>query len=341
MQITRAKASGLLNKGEMALYDDSRANALRQLDERGLAARVTRARAARDRARDLVQRQKLASRERTGSKRGTSGAANQRSKDKADLLADILSRFETQARGLGKSAKAGKTAKPATSAKSVAKSARPAKSAAPAARKSGARKTATTAKRGAADSGAGAATSSKKAVGKSDSKANRRDAKAATKKAIPRSSTTLARKAADDAGKTAQAKPARQSKASKPASVATAKAASKTAGAKTASATRGERAPASKKAAGRKKPLTPAQALARTKALLEAKQAEASAPKPWQAIGGTPVGDGSPGFQSSGAATRAEQLHAAETRMPAIQGSISTRDRINQGKRDRRRQVED
>src|SRR5690606_9560675 len=94
MPITRAKATQLLNKGEMALYDDSRANALRQLDARSLAARVRRARTARDRARDLVQKHKLASRARTGSKRGASGVANQRSKDKAELLADILRRFE-------------------------------------------------------------------------------------------------------------------------------------------------------------------------------------------------------------------------------------------------------
>lgn len=94
MPITRAKAVSLLNEREMALYDDSRINALRQLDARSLQARISRARTARDRARDLSQRQKLQTRERTGSKRGFSGAANQRSLDKVELLADILQRFE-------------------------------------------------------------------------------------------------------------------------------------------------------------------------------------------------------------------------------------------------------
>lgn len=96
MPITRAKATTLLNQREMALYDDSRANALRQLDEKALSARITRARAGRDRARDLVQRQTLSSRDATGSKRGNSGNANARSADKAELMADILARFEGQ-----------------------------------------------------------------------------------------------------------------------------------------------------------------------------------------------------------------------------------------------------
>lgn len=96
MPITRAKATVLLNQREMSLYDDSRANAIRGLDAKALSSRITRARDARSRARDLVQRQKLSSRDRTGNKRGTSGQANQRSKDKAELMADILRRFETQ-----------------------------------------------------------------------------------------------------------------------------------------------------------------------------------------------------------------------------------------------------
>src|SRR5690554_884702 len=96
MQITRAKAVTLLNKGEMQLYDDSRHNPIRKFSVSQLESRITRARDVRDRARDLVRRQKLASRQQTGSKRGTSGAANQRSADKAEILADILKRFETQ-----------------------------------------------------------------------------------------------------------------------------------------------------------------------------------------------------------------------------------------------------
>src|SRR5690606_33194521 len=59
MAFTRAQATALLNKSEMTLFDDSRANALRDLDRAALAGRVERTRAARDRARDLLKRQRL------------------------------------------------------------------------------------------------------------------------------------------------------------------------------------------------------------------------------------------------------------------------------------------
>lgn len=105
MQITRAKAVALLNKGEMQLYDDSRHNPIRKFSVSQLESRITRARGVRDRARDLVRRQKLGSRQQTGSKRGTSGNANQRSKDKVEILADILKRFETRLGDAKKEAK--------------------------------------------------------------------------------------------------------------------------------------------------------------------------------------------------------------------------------------------
>ena len=86
MNITRSQAQALLSVAEMQLYDDSRVNGLRKLDGPALQKRVERARRSRDRARDLVKRNKLALRDSTGSKRGRAGDANQRSKDKAELL---------------------------------------------------------------------------------------------------------------------------------------------------------------------------------------------------------------------------------------------------------------
>jgi len=242
MQITRAKATALLNKGEMQLYDDSRHNPVRGFTPKQLQGRITRARAARDRARDLTRRQKLASRERTGSKRGASGAANQRSKDKFEILADIVKRFEAQAKVAAKAEKA-------------------------AAKKPSAR-------------------AAKKAAGK-----------------------TVARKA----GKKAVKKTGK-------------KAAKKTA--KKAAGKRG------KKAAGKTGKPTAKQALRSTRRVLEAKQAEARQAKPWQDAGGHGGQVASDGFQSGAAARRAGDLHAAESRLPAIHGSIGTRGRINQGKRD-------
>ena len=111
MLVTRQQAQLLLSAAEMELYDESRSNPLRKLDAAALENRIARMRRARERARDLLQRQKLASRNATGSKRGASGMANQRSKDKAALLDDILKRFEA---ALDPTRKA--TAKPAAAA---------------------------------------------------------------------------------------------------------------------------------------------------------------------------------------------------------------------------------
>ncbi|MEZ0470278.1 hypothetical protein [Luteimonas salinilitoris] len=263
MAITRAKATGLLNKTEMGLYDDSRANALRRLGEAELDRRIERTRKARDRARDLVQRQKLAARGHTGGKRGQGAADNQRSKDKAELLADILKRFEAQLKQARKagaaSARAGKTtAKRAAGKKAAAKT--PAKRAAP---------------------------------------------KQAAKKAT-------AKKAAGKTTKKGTAKAAKKATTGKPA-----------------------------KKAARRRGITPQKALANTRALLEAKHEQARQPKPWQSTDGRGEPAPETGFQSSDAARRAEDLHAGESRLPAIQGSISTRDRLNQGKRDHRGSSED
>lgn len=101
MPMTRARASALLNQREMALYDDSRANALRQLDDRALQQRINRARNLRDRARDLHQRQALQARQASTGKRGADGNAHARTAGKAELLADILQRFEAHHARLG------------------------------------------------------------------------------------------------------------------------------------------------------------------------------------------------------------------------------------------------
>lgn len=67
----------------MALLDDSRANALPELDEDALQAGIGRASAGRDRARALMQRQEVNRRAATGSKRGIRGMANALSTDQA------------------------------------------------------------------------------------------------------------------------------------------------------------------------------------------------------------------------------------------------------------------
>ncbi|MCY7355788.1 MAG: hypothetical protein LH470_12085 [Lysobacter sp.] len=90
--------------------------------------------------------------------------------------------------------------------------------------------------------------------------------------------------------------------------------------------------------AGRKpRKITPEQALANTRALLEAKKEHDRQPQRWQLLDqqAGPV-DHAAGYQSPEAADKADQLHEGESRMQAIQGSISSSDRKNQGKRDSR-----
>lgn len=331
MPITRAKATALLNQREMALYDDSRANAIRELDEKALSVRISRARALRDRARDLVQRQKLSSRDKTGNKRGTSGIANQRSKDKVELTTDILRRFEAQLDKVADANTGTGTGKKAAK-KSAKKAARtPArKSASRRSDRRDARKATRNATRSAkaAKSAAKKSPASKTAAGKTTKAATRKAAARKTKSAAPKGD--VAKKAST---KTAENK---RSAAAKPASARQATAA-RTPAAKSpvAKAPRKKAGKPVRKAATTK-PLTPRQALKRTQSLLKAKQERDRAPKPWESLAGGASAPGQPGYQSGAAARRAQELHAGESRMPAIKGSISTRDRINQGKRDNR-----
>ena len=87
---TKAQASKLLNVSEMKLYEESRIVPLRKFSASQLDRRIERTRALRDKARDQLQRQRVAQRAKTGSKRGASGDANQqRSKDKAALIRQL------------------------------------------------------------------------------------------------------------------------------------------------------------------------------------------------------------------------------------------------------------
>ncbi|MDH5823237.1 hypothetical protein QFW77_09590 [Luteimonas sp. RD2P54] len=269
--MTRTRATSLLNKTEMGLYDDSRANPLRRLDSAALRSRIERARKARDRARDLVQRPKPASRRRAGNQGGPGGTDRQRGRDKAELLAEILRRFEAQLKLARKREAAADKAAKATAKKATAKKA-----------------------------------TAKKATAK----------KATAKKATAKKATAKKATAKKATAKKATAK----------------KATAKKATAKKATAKRAD-TPGTPR---RRRRITPEQALENTRALLEAKQEQARRPKPWQSVGGDAADVPATGFQSTGAAQRAEALHAAEARLSAIQGSVGTRDRINQGKRDHR-----
>lgn len=82
--------------------------------------------------------------------------------------------------------------------------------------------------------------------------------------------------------------------------------------------------------------ITPQQALANIRALLEAKKEHDRQPQPWQRLDQQAGPVDHAGYQSPEAADKAGQLHEGESRMQAIQGNISSTDRKHQGKRDNR-----
>jgi predicted RNA binding protein with dsRBD fold (UPF0201 family) len=94
MAYTRTQVRKLLNAGEIEIFESSRAEAVKELNAPRLIVKVKRARTLRDKYRDLLKRQRLATRARTGSKAGNSGDANQRTREKAEVFAEILERFE-------------------------------------------------------------------------------------------------------------------------------------------------------------------------------------------------------------------------------------------------------
>ena len=174
---------------------------------------------------------------------------------------------------------------------------------------------------------ASAATTAKKPAKKAATKTG---AKQAPRKAAGKSSATQAapRKSAAKkvAAKKAPAKAAtRKTTARQPTAAKTA--------AKRPVARKAPRKAAPKRAA---RGITPAQALANTRRLLEEKQAHDREAPPWQALEGRHANEPHGGFQDAQARDRANQLHAGESHLEAIQGAVSTGDRHNQGKRDQR-----
>lgn len=152
----------------------------------------------------------------------------------------------------------------------------------------------------------------------------------ATKKATKKAAKKAAKKATS---KTATKKATTKKAVSKKA-VSKKAPARKTASKKTvARKAPAKKAPARKAAA---KKITPRKALSNTRKLLAAKQQHARETPAWQQIG-SPGAPGIDGYQSPEALAKANELHAAESRMEGIHGSISTHDRHDQGRRDNKR----
>jgi hypothetical protein len=94
LSYTHTQVGKLLSASEFDLFAISRPGPIMSLTATRLHRNIRRARTLRDKYRDLLARQRLATRARTGSKAGTSGLANQRTKQKAEVFTEVLQRFE-------------------------------------------------------------------------------------------------------------------------------------------------------------------------------------------------------------------------------------------------------
>ena len=113
MAYNRNHARALCNDSEYDLFTASLADSISQLTAAQLRSKIKRARTLRDKNADLFRRQSLALRDTTGTKRGKTGAANERTEQKARLFDETLKRFEKRLDAIT-SPTAPANAKPAT-----------------------------------------------------------------------------------------------------------------------------------------------------------------------------------------------------------------------------------
>jgi hypothetical protein len=140
MAYNRNQARALLSAAEYELFEASLADHIGTLTPAQLKSKVQRTRRLRDKQRDLLQRQRLASRARSGSKSGSSGVANARTGQKAQVFDEALTRFEKRAAQLDKQAAA---AARRASALNAAAARKPAKSSPKSAKPAGGKPTRT------------------------------------------------------------------------------------------------------------------------------------------------------------------------------------------------------
>lgn len=96
MAYTLTQARVLLTAAELAVFDQSRAGPVKELTAARLRGKVTRARALRDKYRDLYRRQSVATRKAAAGKRAAAGGDNERTANKATVFEEVLERFEAR-----------------------------------------------------------------------------------------------------------------------------------------------------------------------------------------------------------------------------------------------------
>ncbi|MGJ7525809.1 hypothetical protein [Variovorax sp. GB1P17] len=129
MAFTLTQARVLLTAAELAIFDQSRAGPVKELTAARLRAKVTRARALRDKYRDLYRRQTVATRGARAGKRSAAGGDNERTQKKATVFAEVLERFEARLAQLdaAEARQAKGSRSPGTGVAAASKTARPGK----------------------------------------------------------------------------------------------------------------------------------------------------------------------------------------------------------------------
>ena len=194
MSYTLRQVQTLLTKPELELFQASRANAIKELTERQLSSKITRTRTLRAKYRDLYQRQTVKTQKGPAAARRPAGNDNNRTEVKADVMQEVLGRFEERL------AKLQTTAQKSVATAATKRAAAPAK----AVKKTAAKTATKTATKSAA----------KTAVKKPAAKATSKTTAAAPRKAAKKAATKAAPKKAAAVKKTA-AKPVKPAKSSK------------------------------------------------------------------------------------------------------------------------------
>jgi hypothetical protein len=100
MAFNRNHARPLCTAAEYQLFTASLDDGIGELTPAQLRGKIQRTRKLRDKYRDLLKRQRLANRARTGTKKGARPETNVRTADKAKLFDEALGRFEARAERL-------------------------------------------------------------------------------------------------------------------------------------------------------------------------------------------------------------------------------------------------
>ena len=94
MSYTLRQVQTLLTKPELELFQASRATVIKDLTERQLSSKITRSRTLRAKYRDLFQRQTVKTQKGPAAGRLPSGNDNSRTEAKAEVMQEVLGRFE-------------------------------------------------------------------------------------------------------------------------------------------------------------------------------------------------------------------------------------------------------